>query len=361
LHDAATANDAEVSGSEAVEGQMVTLFAEVGGGSAPFWFQWSKDAVPIPGATDAVLTLGPLRTADAGAYTVEVSNPYGSIVSPPEMLRVRALPRSQITNVSILAPAQEGIVVGFALGGANASGTTSILARAAGPALAQFGVVGAIADPKLDVSSGSRVLETNDDWSGDSVIATLTASVGGFSFPPASKDSALVLSLGAGNFTARVVDTQGGNGVAAIELYALNTRLPSTTPRLINVSARAITGTGRAPLIAGFTIEGETPARVLLRGVGPGLTQFGIANALARPRLTVFRGSAQIATNANWNSGEVPALTETANAVGAFALPSKSLDAALLLVLLPGSYTAEISSADDASSGLALIEVYEVP
>ncbi len=101
------------------------------------------------------------------------------------------------------------------------------------------------------------------------------------------------------------------------------------------------------------------PKQILLRGVGPGLTQFGVAGVLANPILTLFRGPTKVGENDDWGGGGV--LSTVFRDVGAFALASAtSRDAALLVMLAPGSYTAQISGVNN-TLGVALIEVYEIP
>ena len=127
-------------------------------------------------------------------------------------------------------------------------------------------------------------------------------------------------------------------------------------PRLKNVSARNRAGPGDEALIAGFSILGNTAKRVLIRAVGPTLGTFGVAGAMADPKLEVYAGSSRIAENDSWATGLSSAFT----AVGAFALPAGSRDAALELTLEPGGYTVHVKPAV-GGAGEALIEVYELP
>jgi hypothetical protein len=94
----------------------------------------------------------------------------------------------------------------------------------------------------------------------------------------------------------------------------------------------------------------------LIRGVGPGLSAF-IAGAVANPKLELFRGQTMINENDDWTD---PAIASAAARSGTFALATGSRDAALLVTLPPGTYTAQVSGVG-ASTGVALIEVYEVP
>jgi hypothetical protein len=122
-------------------------------------------------------------------------------------------------------------------------------------------------------------------------------------------------------------------------------------------------GTGGNILIAGFVIAGPAARMVLIRGIGPGLTAFGVTNTLADPQLALFRDGVPVASNDNWHdAANAVAVATAATQVGAFALPTTSRDAALLLSLPPGSYTAQVSgNAATNAVGNALVEVYEVP
>jgi hypothetical protein len=106
-------------------------------------------------------------------------------------------------------------------------------------------------------------------------------------------------------------------------------------------------------------VTGNAPKTLLIRGVGPALTGFGVAGALADPALTIYQDSKVITTNEGWANSA--AIATAAIQTGAFALPSGSKDAAVLITLNPGAYSAQVKSAKNASSGVALIEIYEVP
>ena len=133
--------------------------------------------------------------------------------------------------------------------------------------------------------------------------------------------------------------------------------------RMNNISSRAQTGTGVATHIVGFAVNGPRPKQMLIRGVGPSLANYGVTGALADPALTIFNAAGQtVFTNDNWSDAtNNPAdLRAAAQASGAFALAEGSRDAALLLQLDPGTYTAQVSGAGGAT-GISLLEVYELP
>jgi hypothetical protein len=113
-------------------------------------------------------------------------------------------------------------------------------------------------------------------------------------------------------------------------------------------------------LIAGFVVTGSTAVTVLVRAVGPGLRAFGLSNPLALPRITLMRDGAVVSVNAGWAAApNALDQREAARRTGAFALVPGLVDAALLVTLDPGAYSAVVD-ATDGGAGVALVEVYEV-
>jgi hypothetical protein len=129
--------------------------------------------------------------------------------------------------------------------------------------------------------------------------------------------------------------------------------------RIVNLAARAQVGTGGSTLIAGFVIPPGAGKTVLVRGVGPGLAAapFNVGGTLADPVLTILGpdSTTRIAAfNDNWSAGDAAAF----GAMGAFALPAGSRDAAIVARLSPGAYTAQLSGGN-GSTGVALLELYD--
>lgn len=125
----------------------------------------------------------------------------------------------------------------------------------------------------------------------------------------------------------------------------------STTAPLVNISTRIALQAGQS-INPGFVVGGTVPRRVLIRAVGPGLGALGVPGTLPTPTLAVYSGQTQIAANAGWNSS----LASTFAAVGAFGLTPGSKDAALLLTLNPGNYTALVGG----GVGEVILEIYFV-
>jgi hypothetical protein len=101
--------------------------------------------------------------------------------------------------------------------------------------------------------------------------------------------------------------------------------------------------------------------RLLLRGIGPGLAQFGVSGVLARPRLEVFRGPTSLATNIGWTTDGYKAdLVAAAATVAAFPLDESSADCAMLFSASAGEYTIQISGVG-GTTGEAMVEIYVLP
>jgi hypothetical protein len=271
---------------------------------------------------------------------------------------------SRIANLSIRTSAGTGastLIVGFAIGGANTTGTKPLLVRGVGPTLGTFGVTGTLIDPKLEVYSAGLVkLFENDNWNASD--ADTFASVGAFPLTGSSRDAALYNNaMPAGSYSAQLSGVGTSNGIVLAEIYDVSPGAAFTggTPRLVNVSARTRSGAGANVLIAGFVIAGPTPKTVVIRGIGPTLGVFGVTGVLNDPKLELFDGATvKIQENDNWG-GTAP-LTTAFEAVGAFRLDPASRDAALLATLPPGSYTVQVTGVGGAL-GVALVEIYDVP
>jgi hypothetical protein len=250
-----------------------------------------------------------------------------------------------------------GVTAGFVL---NGEGRREMLVRAAGPALAAFGLPGTLAHPELTLrDGGGRTLASNRGWSATNAAALRAASsaAGAFAFSDGSADAAVVATLDTGNFTAQVTSADSASGEALVEVYALG----ETGAQLANLSTRAAVSAGSAAPAAGFVIAGG-PRTVLLRGLGPALAAFGVPGTLPDPVLSVrdARGIRLFGSD-NWGSGLAADTTaDIAARCGAFALAASSRDAALVATLPPGAYTVQLESAN-AAAGEGLIEIYLVP
>ncbi len=332
-------------------------------------YQWYHQNIPVDGATNPCLVLGAVKDNAAGTYMLTATSAVRStIVSAIELTLSPPVTVSRLRNFSVLANANAECVAGFGVGGVGTSGSTTLLVRASGPALKRFGVSSVLTDPDLMVYRGSTAIAANDNWNlpaANGVLVTATAATAGaFSYPnPTSLDSALVSNLPAGSYTASF----GGSGITAglvlFELYDTTFANTPNVPRLTNLSVRGLLGKEAGNLVAGFVVQGSTAKTVLIRATGPALRAFGITNTLPDPQLTLHTTSGGndtvLATNVGWRDDLL--LSNAGHAAGAFALNDlASADSAVLMMLPPGAYTVDVSSAS-GSTGVALLEVYEVP
>jgi beta-glucanase (GH16 family) len=306
------------------------------------------DATAHPGATYyyrvSAVTADGTSAPSGAAQTAALTSPGASRLS-------------NISTRGLVGTGASGLIAGFVVGG---SSPKTVLVRASGPALAAspFNVPGTLPDPLLQIYSGSAVIASNHGWAGGAPIAAAATEVGAFAWSdPASNDAALLLTLAPGAYTANVSGSSGDTGVSLVEVYDV----PSPgISRLSNISTRGFAGTGSQALIAGFVVGGSGPKTVLVRASGPALaaSPFNVPGTLPDPLLQLYSGGTVIASNQGWG-GSAP-IAAAATGVGAFAWADPaSSDAALLLTLPPGAYTAIVSGAG-GDSGVSLVEVYDV-
>ena len=181
-------------------------------------------AFPLASATSkdaAVLT-----TLNSGVYSVKVpgvgnttgtvlaeiydANPTTYSPSNPQLVDISA--RAQMAN-------DNPLIAGFVIGGSTAK---TVMIRAIGPGLLQFGLTGAMADPQVDLIplGASTPILTNDNWGGSALITSIGNSVGAFTLTDAaSKDAVMLVTLDPGVYTAKVTSVNNVNGIALIEIY----------------------------------------------------------------------------------------------------------------------------------------------
>jgi uncharacterized delta-60 repeat protein len=305
-------------------------------------------------AAAPVLTLDPL-TGIAARATVMMVPGEGSVEIFATPLASTASAAARLANLSTRGrvTASNPLILGFAIAGSE---PRPVLVRAIGPALRGFAVSDALTAARLEVYDASGALvAVNEGWTGAAELVQAAASTGAFPLTVGSADSAALLTLAPGNYTIQVVDTLRSGGVALAEIYDAGS---GTGSRLVNVSSRGAAGAGSEALISGFVIAGAGASeRVLLRGVGPGLTQFGATGVVADPSVGLFDAEGRsLGTNDNWVSS-LATVSSAARSVGAFALDAGSRDAAVLATLPSGAYTIQVSG---SATGTALLEIYEV-
>jgi hypothetical protein len=180
-------------------------------------FPWTN-----PSGDDSAL----LEDKNPGAYTAITSGVSGDTGvalaevydATPSGTWTTSLPRlGDISARAFVGTGGNVLIAGFVIGGSTAK---TVLIRASGPALAALGVTGVLPDPQLQLNSGSTVIASNAGWGGNAAIAAAAGNVGAFPWTnPASNDSAILVTLPPGSYTAIVSGVSGDTGVALAEVY----------------------------------------------------------------------------------------------------------------------------------------------
>jgi hypothetical protein len=241
------------------------------------------------------------------------------------------------------------------IGGFTITGSAPkhVLIRAIGPSLTKFGFSSAevLQDPTLEVHGpGSFGTITNNNWR-DSQEAQIKAD--GFA-PTDDRESAIDATLPPGAYTAILSGNGNPTGICTFEVYDLDAAAAS---KLANLSTRAFVGTGNNVVIAGFVLGNhQGNDRVVVRGLGPSLASFGIANTLANPTLELRdENGTLLVANDDWQDDSVQAAEITADGLA----PTNAKESAIAATLPPGLYTAILSGAN-SGTGVGVVEVYDL-
>ncbi len=341
-------------------GRTVTLSVKAGGSLIKY--QWRKNGVDIAGATSNTLDVTITKESDAASYTCVIVNGIGRVTTSVAKVTVqqrRTVPTATTTGklVNLSTRAWVGTGDDVLIGGVVINGRATLLVRAVGPTLIPMGLPTALPDPILTgfTSTGTQFV-SGDDWGTETnadEIKSAMSQTGAFGLADTSKDAALLLTLDAGQYTFHVHGKGTDTGVVLLEIYLVQgTGLPGS---LVNISTRGKVGTGNDVMIAGFVTEGETP--VLIRGVGPTLTQWGLNTALVAPTISLNKAGNLVDFVEEWGATYMADQASSLfSALGAFGLAAGSRDS-IEVGTLNGTYTAIIRG-DSDGTGLALAEVY---
>src|SRR6266480_2289129 len=249
---------------------------------------------------------GNLFEADQGSGTIFKFTPAGtkstfaSGLSAPSGLAFTTSTTSTayLANISTRALVQTGnnvLIGGFIISG---TGPKKLVMRALGPTLSSFGVPGALQNPTLGLyNAAGALISFNDNW-GDA--PNKQQIIDAHLAPPNAAEPAILATLDPGNYTAIVRGVNNTTGVALVEGYDIE---PGTSSQLGNISTRGFVQTGANVMIAGVIVGGSGSQKVIVRALGPTLSGFGVANALANPTLELrdINGNL-IQSNDNWRS-----------------------------------------------------------
>jgi hypothetical protein len=307
-------------------------------------------ATPTATATPTT-TVAPTPTPSA--TPTETATPTATATATPTPIATpTSTPAAQAINLSTRMRVQTGDDVG--IGGFIITGGTPkhVLLRTIGPSLTQFGVPDALADPVLELHGpGTFATITNDNWRDDPVQEAAILATG---IPPTNGlESAIDATLNPGAYTALIRGKNNIPGVALIEVYDLS---QAVLAKLANLSTRAFVSTGDNIVIAGFMLGGNNGNdRIVVRGIGPSLTAFGVPEALANPTLELHDGNgALVVANNDWLDDPAQA----AELIAAGLAPTNNLESGIAATLPPGPYTALLAGLNDGT-GNGVVEVYD--
>jgi hypothetical protein len=252
----------------------------------------------------------------------------------------------QPLNIATRMSVQTGdnvLIAGFIVTGPSGS-TKKVLIRGLGPSLAQFGVPGTLSDPLLELHKSDGTV-INDNWQqGD------TSQIPNGFAPSDPREAVIVATLTPGNYSAVVKGAHGETGVGIAELYDLDS---ASAAKLANISTRGFINTGDDVMIGGFIIGGNEPAKILVRAIGPTLTDFGVQGALADPTLELHDSNGSSISNDDWRE------TQETEIIATTIPPNKDREPAILATLAPGNYTAVVRGKNN-TTGVGLVEAYNL-
>lgn len=276
-----------------------------------------------------------LATGNTGTFDSASVTLYGTSDTTP--------PKTALGNIATRLKVETGANVG--IGGFIVNGTSPkrVMVRGIGPSLT---LPGALADPMLELHDGAgATMATDNNWHDEAneqeIMDTGIA-------PTNDKESAILMTLNPGSYTAIEMGADGGTGIGLVEVYDLDT---VTDSNLVNISTRGFVQTGDDVLIGGFIITGTEMQRVIIRAIGPSVPVDG---PLADPILELHDpDGVTLSTNDNWRTDQEAEIEATTVA------PSNDLESAIVQTLAPGAYTAIVRGVNEGT-GVALVEVYAI-
>lgn len=301
----------------------------------------SATASPTP-TTSATPTASPSPTATPTA----TPNPSPSPSATPAALRMM--------NISSRLRVQTNDDVG--IGGFIVRGDApkKVIVRGLGPSLSVDGtpVPGRLENPMLELHDGSGLsMLANDNWKQAPNSAEMESS--GLA-PSDDRESAILLTLPPGNYTAIIRGVNDTAGVSLVEVYDLES---TNGAQLANLSTRANVLTDDDVLIGGVIVRGGDSSRIVFRAIGPSMqvNDRPVAGRLDDPTLELHDSNGVLMTsNDNWKDASNSAEIQSSGLA-----PNDDRESAILATVSPGNYTAIVQGAN-RTTGIGLIEAYNL-
>jgi hypothetical protein len=316
---------------------------------------------PQSGDSFTVLTAGPPITGAfanvASGSRIPTSDGHGSFIATYSdnhliLSNFETHLPDQLLNISTRGEVLTGnsvLIGGFIITGTDAK---KVIIRGIGPSLSNFGLANVLADPTLELHDNTgATIATNDNWQDDANQKTQIEASG--LAPSNELESAIVTTLQPGAYTAILQGKNGGTGIGLVEVFDLD---QAANSKLSNISTRGFVDTNDNVMIGGFIIGGRNGgvAKVLVRAIGPSLSDFGVTGALQDPTVELHDGNGTIlASNDNWKDSQEAEVKATG------IVPESDFESAIVATLMPGSYTAIVRGKNN-TTGVALVEVYDL-
>jgi subtilisin family serine protease len=336
-------------------------------GGLEYWYGTSESAPQVSGVAALVASLRPsinqrtmelllAATAEDGTGRPEEDTPgwdeyhgYGNLNARYAVqMAAQQAPLPEPLNLSTrlrVLPGDNALIGGFIVTGAHAKNT---LIRAIGPSLTSGGILDPLLDPTLELYNSAGILiAQNDDWRTSQQSDIQMTGIA----PAHDRESAIEKILAPGAYTAIVRGKNNSVGIALVEAYDLQ-QTPNS--KLANISTRGFVDIGDNAMIGGFIVGAAS--NYVLRGIGPLLADAGIANPLANPTVELRNSNGDVlAQNDDWQAGP------NASQIQSLGLaPTRPEESAAFANLPGGAYTAILRGKND-TTGVGLVEIYNVP
>jgi uncharacterized delta-60 repeat protein len=301
-------------------------------------------------------TQSAFRSQPDGSFLL--SGPYlvGNETDPRSLIRLVTGQGGGAVNISTrlgVGTGDDVLIEGFIVQG-PAGSSKKMMVRAIGPSLSQFGVADALANPLLEIhDSNGATVAMNNDWKTTQIGGLITsdqfAEISATGVAPSNDaESALIVALQPGSYTAVVRGVTNTTGTGVVDAFDLDA---GSSARLANIATRGLVRPGDQLMIAGFIVQNGA-VKVVVRAIGPSLTQFGISNALPDTTLQLRDQQGTIVLeNDDWKTSQQQEL----ESIG--LQPSHDKEAALVTTIQPGQYTAQVRGKGN-DSGIAVVQVY---
>jgi hypothetical protein len=210
------------------------------------------------------------------------------------------------------------------------------------------GVRGRVEDPTLELfDSNNELVEFNDNWRDSNEQEKRDTGIA----PSDDREPSIMRRLNPGSYTAVLRGARDSGGIGLVEIFDLDSSPNST---LANISTRGDVGIDDDVLIGGVIVRGGGAQKIIVRAIGPDLSNRGVSGVLEDPTIELFdNNGGKLADNDDWMSSQRQEIEDTGLA------PRNEREAAIVRTVPAGDYTAIVSGKNGAT-GVALVEVYNL-